>query len=130
MPVFMPCSTSDRTCCSWLVTLCSELSTVVSQPRASLALAWYWLSCLSWERSCRAVTVPVGESDGLVICRPEVICCCRLASREESACSPASAPREAEPTVTLIIYRPTRPVWLIRVSRTSSTVVSTREDAW
>jgi hypothetical protein len=47
------------------------LSTVVNQPNASFALDWYWVIRLSSARSCKAVTVPVGESDGRVIWRPD-----------------------------------------------------------
>ena len=103
---------------------------MVSQPIASVPLAWYWVFCFSWERSCSAFTVPVGESDGLVICRPDDSCACRPASLDAWFCSPIRAPRLAEPSVTRIIYSPALPVWLIKVSRVSSTVVSTRELAW
>jgi hypothetical protein len=62
------------------------LSTWVSHPSASLVLVSNWVWRAASPRNFSAVEVSVGESDGLLIRRPEDSWSCSVASRVDEFC--------------------------------------------
>jgi hypothetical protein len=78
-PDDMPCRVRSRTRRAWPSVLVSVPSSVPSQPRPSSALREYCSAALTSPRSCIAEIVPVGESDGRLICLPLDSCSCNVA---------------------------------------------------
>src|SRR3954451_25267765 len=75
-PVFDACTVRSRT-----LRVCSSIdwraeSVVSSHPVPSEMFRAAWSAADMSERACIARLVPVGESDGVLIERPEVSCCC------------------------------------------------------
>ena len=79
-PVFMPWTVRSRTRCTCAIIDCIVEPVWSSQAWASVMLRACW-STAAWSlRVCMARLVPVGESDGALICLPDVSCCCSLAT--------------------------------------------------
>src|SRR6478735_11267438 len=76
------------------------VSAVLSHDSPSSMLREYcWVRCLS-ARSCMALTVSTGESDGRLSRRPEESCSWVRCRRVRLVCRPSSTPRASVPWVT------------------------------
>src|SRR5918997_2885156 len=90
-PVFMPWIVSALTLCTCSVTAWRRLSVSVSQLWPSVMLRECWRAAFwSWRTSI-ALLVPVGESDAVLICLPDVSCCCSFVTAARFVLSPSSA---------------------------------------
>src|SRR3712207_2348539 len=90
-PVFMPWIVSALTLCTCSTTDWRRLSVCMSQLWPSVMLRECWRAAFwSWRTSI-ALLVPVGESDAVLICLPDVSCCCSFVTAERFVLSPSSA---------------------------------------
>src|SRR5947209_4825681 len=95
-PPLSACTVRVRTRRAWSSIVCSAESVASRKVRPSEMLRACWaLPAWDW-RVSMAVLVPVGSSDGWLICLPELSCCCSLFTAARLPLSPVRLVRTTE----------------------------------